>query len=83
MLIALLGLDWEGGRQYAALYGDGRWACEDPRLRGLLAALADPDTGADPAGGAYGSAAVQRALERFGGRVVWRREAPGPPGRVY
>jgi hypothetical protein len=82
-VIALVQLHFAGALVAAALTDHGRWHSRDRALEHALNALCDPREQTGPEHGTFGVRQVEEAVERWQGRIVWRKPQVVRRGRVY
>lgn len=81
-MIAALSLEFAGERVNATMLDNGEWQCVHPVLSIVLNAVHNPNDDYGPWAGAFGEGEVDQVIERYAGRVLWRRKLDGVP-RVY
>jgi hypothetical protein len=74
-VVAVLCFTFASARVLASLHDDGTWTATDSTAAAVLNATLDPRDEQGPLHGAFGMAAVARAVAKYQAAVVWARPA--------
>jgi hypothetical protein len=82
-VLAVLRFLFAGQAVTAFLHDSGEWTATDPTAATVLNATLDPRDEQGPQHGAFGMAAVARAVAKYQATGVYLRPAENVSGRVY